>query len=779
MKLRWNLFSVYSSWVIRWRWPVLIISVLIAIIAASGIRFFNFTADYRVYFSPEDPQLIAYNELEYTYTSTENLIFVLQPKEGDIFTRETLGIVQKLTEDVWQIPHVSQVNSITNFQHTEAKDDMLTMDDLVEDAESLSPADLDRIKHVALNELPLVKRLISEDARTAGVLVTFNFPGEDHTLHLPESVAYAEQMLAKLRAEYPEITFALTGIAGMSYAITQASEVDLKTLVPFMYLCIIILMLLLLRSVSATVATLFVVTLSVITAVGIGLWLGVKLTPASTIAPIVILTLAIADCVHILITTTNEMQQGRSKHEALIESLRINTEPVFLTSLTTMIGFLSLNFSDSPPFRDLGNIAAIGVIAAWLFSMTALPALISILPLRVKAQPEARALPMQRFGDFVVRKRKSLLYSMSGLILILMSFIPSIELNDQFVEYFSYSIPFRADTEFAAKHLVGPYQMEFSLSSGESDGISNPEYLKNIEAFAVWLRTQPEVTHVNSYTDILKRINRSMHNDDPAWYRLPDTVNLAAQYLFFYEISVPERHDFISQISSDQSATRLTVTTQNLTSNQIREFKQRAESWLADHAPPTMLTEGTGSTVMFAYFTDRNIRSMLKGTALAFLLIGLTLIIALRNFQLGLVSLVSNFFPVAITFGVWALFVGEMGIIASVITATSLGLIVDDTVHILSKYNRAKHEHCMNTHNAIRYTFSHVGKALWVTTVILAVGFAILSFSSFKINADMGILTAITLIFALMVDFLLLPPLLMRLDHEDKCNCKSCSCEPC
>jgi predicted RND superfamily exporter protein len=166
---------------------------------------------------------------------------------------------------------------------------------------------------------------------------------------------------------------------------------------------------------------------------------------------------------------------------------------------------------------------------------------------------------------------------------------------------------------------------------------------------------------------------------------------------------------------------------------------------------------------------------MLYGTALAFLLIAATLIIALRSVRLGLISLIPNFFPVMITFGLWAIFVGEIGIIASVITATSLGLIVDDTVHVLSKYGRAKREHRLSTHDAVRFSFSHVGTALWVTTVILVAGFAVLGFSPIKINSDLGILTAVTVSLALVLDFLLLPPLLMFIDREPVCACVTCA----
>lgn len=206
---------------------------------------------------------------------------------------------------------------------------------------------------------------------------------------------------------------------------------------------------------------------------------------------------------------------------------------------------------------------------------------------------------------------------------------------------------------------------------------------------------------------------------------------------------------------------------------QIRDFTTRAESRLAEKGLPSMRSKGARTTIMFALFIDRNVRSMLTGTALAFLLIALTLIVALRSLKLGLINLVSNFIPVALTFGLWAILVGEMGIIASVITATSLGLIVDDMVHILSKYRRARREHRLSSHDAIR-SFGHVGTALWATTLILVAGFVVLSFSSFKINSDMGVLTSITLVFALMVDFLLLPPLLMRIEKDEVCGCVAC-----
>ncbi len=768
--------QTYMQRIVRWRWLIIVVSLVLAGIAAYGVRYLQFTSDFRVYFGPKNPELIAFTAFENTYTKTDNILFVLQPREGDIFSRDNLAMVARLTEEAWQIPSAIRVDSITNFQHTEAVGDDLVVADLVENPETLSDAELERARDIALNEPALLNRLISPDGRTTGVVVTLQFPSNDHSVHLPAAVERAMDLAADLRQSRPDVRVALTGLAVMSYTEVEVSRRELETLAPVMDVLIILAMLILLRSASGTLASVLVVTLATASAVGISAWLGMKMQATSAAAPIIILTVAIADSVHILLTAFHEMGHGRSKFDALAESLRVNTEPVFLTSLTTGIGFLSLNFSDAPPLHDLGNISAMGVFAAWVLSMTFLPAMVSILPVRVRRRDPRRRLPMERFGDFVVSRRKPLLFGMTALTLVALAFIPRMQLDDRFVEWFDESLQFRQDTDFAAENLIGPYTLEFSIGAGGSGGISEPAYLARLEAFGDWLQAKPEVTHVASIVDIMKRINKSMHGDDPAWYRLPDRRDLAAQYLLLYEMSLPYGLDLNSQISVDKSASRVTATLTDLTAARMRELADEARDWLRANTPPAMWAEATGPSIMFANLTERNLRSMFVGTAIAFLLIALVLVIALRSVRLGLVSLFSNFTPVIMMFGLWAAFVGEIGVIAAAIAATSLGLIVDDTVHILSKYNRAHREHGLGAHDGIRYAFSHVGTALWVTTVILVAGFAVLTFSDFRFTTRLGLLTAVTLTLALIVDFLMLPPLLMLIDKQKVCSCATCRC---
>ncbi|MDX8412032.1 MAG: MMPL family transporter, partial [Mariprofundaceae bacterium] len=317
-----------------------------------------------------------------------------------------------------------------------------------------------------------------------------------------------------------------------------------------------------------------------------------------------------------------------------------------------------------------------------------------------------------------------------------------------------------------SENLTGIYMIEYSLGAGGEGAVSEPAYQERVEAFATWYRQQPGVLHVNTITDVMKRLNKNMHGDDPAYYRIPNERELAAQYLLLYELSLPFGLDLNNQINVAKSATRFTVTMESLTTQQTLALEARAQNWLRTNAPEPMQVNGASPTIMFTYIAKRNIRSMLTGTTVALVLISFVLIFAVRSLRIGLVSLVPNLVPAAMAFGLWGLLVGKVGLATSVVTSISLGIVVDDTVHFLTKYLRARREHGYDATQAVRYAFHTVGTALWVTSAILVAGFMILSFSGFALNGQMGLLTAIALIFALLADFLFLPPLLMSIDRD-------------
>ncbi len=757
-----------GGWVVRYRWVVILLTLILVALAASGGKYLAFTNNYRVFFSAENPELLAFESLEKKYSKNDNVLFVLEPKGGDVFTPDVLATIEELTEKAWQIPYSSRVDSLSNFQHTEAEEDDLVVRDLFTDAKTLSTEDIAKIKNISMKEPLLFKRLISDRGHVTGVNVTILLPGEDENKETPEVVNFARNIAGEIEQAHPDITVHISGMIMMNNAFGEASRGDMAKLVPISFGIMLIMLIFLTKSFSGTFLTMLVIIFSILAAMGLGGYIGYPITPPSASAPTMILTIAIANSVHIIVTFLHGLQHGETKVKAIQESIRVNLQPVFLASLTTCLGFLSMNFSDAPPFQHLGNFVAIGVACAFILSMTFLPAMMSLFPFWTKQVQNDKDPLMTRFGEFVVNKRILLLWSMIVLSTTLIAFIPKNELNDIFVNYFDETIKYRVDSDYTVDNLTGVYNIEYSLSSGESGGINDPGFLKDVEAFSTWYRSQPETIHVATLTDIMTRLNKNMHGDDPAFYKLPDERNLSAQYLLLYEMSLPYGLDLNNQIDVDKSSIRLIPTLQTLSSNELIDLNRRAYQWLKENTKHIDLSTdpGSGTGLMFANIGSRNIKSMLLGTTIALVMISMILIFAFRSIKIGLISLLPNLVPAALGFGLWGLFVGEVGLALSVVTGMTLGIVVDDTVHFLSKYLRARREGGLSSADAVVYAFSTVGRALMITSFVLIAGFLVLALSSFELNSGMGLLTAIVIAFALLADFLLLPPLLMKFEEK-------------
>lgn len=751
----------FAAAVIKWRWLIIISTFLIVGLIAQGAKNIEFSSNYRVFFSQDNEQLVAFETLQNTYSKSDNILFVIEPESGEVFNRATLAAVKDLTERSWQIPYSTRVDSITNYQHTQAEEDDLLVADLVEFPEE---ADLEFVAQVALNEPLLVRRLISDEGHVTAVNATVQLPQLTEN-EMPEVVAYARDMIAQYEADYPELKVYMTGSVMLGNSFSESAKKDMQSLLPVMLMVIIVTLWLLLRSITGTLSTVVVILLSVISAMGMFGWLGWTLTGPSSGAPTVITTMAVADCVHILVTFLFNMRQGMPKADAMQESIRINFQPVFITSVTTVLGFMTMNFSEVPPFRDLGNTVAMGVIAAFFLSVLFLPALVMVLPVRIKAKKQTSHRAIDGLAQFVIRNRNSVLAGSVLVSFLIIAMIPMNQINDEFIKYFKPAVEFRQDTDFTAENLSGIYTIQYSLVAGESNGISRPQFLQEVEAFSQWLQTLPEVTNVETITEIFKRLNKNMHADDPSYFKLPDNKELAAQYLLLYEMSLPFGLDLNNQLNVDKSSVRILVTLENISSKHTLELEQKIASWLRNN---TSIEEfyGASPNIMFSHIGKRNVDSMVSGVGYALVIICLIMIAVLRSLKLGFLSVIPNVVPIGAAFGIWGLFSGNVGISIGTAVGMILGIVIDDTVHFLSKYQRARREKGYSPEQAVEYAFSTVGTALWVTTFVLCAGFMVLALSDFNMNAYMGIFTAMAIALALIFDFFALPALLLKIDRD-------------
>ncbi len=755
----------FGEWVIAWRWPIIVASLVLVALAASGIARFEFSANYRIFFDGDNPQLLDLEALEKTYGKNENLAFLIVPDDGDATSQNALSATVWLTEAAWRTPYSRRVDSLANFQYTTADGDDLYVRDLI-DPQTLDDAEVRKqIRAIALSDPRIAGSILGRGGDVSVVNVTLEPPEEGLLEAVAEVTGYARKVAGEGEQRFPGIDLRIVGTVMVSQTFVEASVDSQKIFLPASLVLMAVILGLLVRSWTGVAATGLVIVFSILVSLGGGVWLGLPFSPPISPAPTIVLMIVVANCVHLLVALQQRLRAGDSKNEAIVESLRYNLHPVFLASLTTALGFLSMNFSEVPPYRHLGNFIAIGIVASFTLSVTFLPALISLLPFRARPERKLGAVTIERLANTVLRYRTALFVTWLVIVPVMLTAIPRNELSDVLVHFFDEGTEFRQDTDFMDEHLSGNTLLEYSLHAPEEGGATHPDFLTEIARFAEWYREQPPVRHVAVITDTFQQLNMSMHGDDPAAYRLPESQELAAQYLLLYELSLPQGLDMNNQIDRSRSATRVSVSAETLSSREVLELNSHANAWLAENASDITEINSTGPAALFAYIGQRNIRAMLIGTVLVLVAISAILLIALQSIRLGLISIVPNLVPAALGFGVWGLTVGQVGLSLSVVVAMTVGIVVDDTVHFLSKYQRARREYGQAPEQAIHYAFDTAGRALLTTTLVLVAGFLIFVFSPFVPTAQVGVLTALIIGFALVADLTLLPALLMLVDR--------------
>ena len=366
----------YTNNIIQYHKWIIFISLLFVIAFGTGAKNLSTTSDFNIYFSDNNPQLVAFKNLEKTYGKQDSLSFFIQPNNKNIFTQENLTLIFELTEKAWDIPFATRVNSLTNYQHTAVDGDDLNTDYLLDNPDLLNPEKIKTIKHIILNEPSLLNLLTDKDGQVTGITVRLTMP-KDISKANTETVLAARELREQFAQRYPDVKINLGGSSVAGVSLSDAVASDMSTLVIGSYMIIIVTLIFLLRSLRGMIATLLLITFSIIMTMGIYGWFNNTLAPVAGWVSSIIMTIAVADSVHVLISYFHSIRNGMNRNDALRESLRINLHPIFITSLTTIIGVLCLNFSDSPPFQDLGNMVALGVFIAFVLSMTLLPALIT------------------------------------------------------------------------------------------------------------------------------------------------------------------------------------------------------------------------------------------------------------------------------------------------------------------------------------------------------------------------------------------------------------------
>ncbi|MGO1072540.1 efflux RND transporter permease subunit [Lysobacter sp. CA199] len=763
------LLRAYAAWVTSHPWWVLLGSVLFAAALSAGMAQLTFRSDSRVFFAQTNPDLLALDKFEATYGRDDTLVFVVGARDGDLFTAKRLAAINELTDAAWKLPDVKRVDSLTNFQRALAVGDDIQIDQLARSGDRLSDQDAARLKSEALKEPLLVGRMLAGDARLGLVAVNFRFDPKTVSDQTLTAMTAGKKLVEDFAKRHPDLEVGLSGSIALDHAFVEASTFDSSVLLPAMVLVLLGIIVFVLRSAAGALATLCVITLGTLSALGTAALLGVPLSSPSVIAPNIILTIACCDCIHLCSGMMRLRREGLSRRDAVREVLTECWWPVTLTTITTSIGFLSLVFSAVPPFAHLGIIVALGSVLTWALTVTFLPALLCVLPWKGSAKTLPAETLSIRVAGMVMKRPRQVLAVVVVAAATLSAFAFTNRLDDRYVRYFDDSYSFRQATDRLNQELGGFYTLEFSLDAGEADGIARNDYLLQVDRFAQWLRTQPGVTHVHGLPDIMKTVNRAMNGGDQSQYRLPESRDTSAQYLALYEMSLPFGTDLKNQLTADKRSSRLSVNLDDMSTAAMADLQARAQAW-AEHNTPLIAASarGTGTSLLFAHIGNRNIQEMLKGVFSGVLVVWLIFLIAFRSIGLSIIGTIANFVPSLATLGAWALVNGEVGMAVATVASVTFGVVVDDTIHMLTTYSRLRREEGLSAEAAVRGAFEIVGPGMIAMTLALSSGFACLAFSGFQINAWMGLMASVTILIAVLFDLLFIPSILLAFRGEKR-----------
>ena len=760
--------ETFAEKIIQYRYLSILFCLVLLIASFRGVGGIAFSPDMEQFFPEDYPISENHAHIEDTFYSSDSVIIAIGVDEGTVFNPRILNLIEEITDKAWSTPHSIRVDSLSNFSFVRAEVDDLIVEPFIEESLEWDQKKINERSTLIEKEEQAYGTILSKDKKTTFINISIDAPREDVEKEYAESMEHIFAFMDPLKKEYPEADMRYAGIVYIEYLSPLIVKAEMPILIPTLLFVILLSLFILLRNVVAVISSLVVIIFSVVTAVGILGHFNSTVSQPFLMVPILVATLAVADCVH-LFNVYFQSKLEKNAKDSIIKSLRLNLEPLLLTSLTTSIGFLCLNLAPIPALRVVANGIVIGVVAAFVFSIFFLAPLMSFFNVKASSQIENQTKLSKRVGQFSLKNRKKIIWLVPLFSAFLMSFIPLNETKDNPMEFYSERFTSVAeDTKWLAKRLGGTFLVTYEYVS--EDLVSDPEYLRQLDEFTTWLENQDEVLSVNSLSKIIKNLNRTLNGDDQSWYVIPQDSELVAQYLFFYEMSLPFGLDLTSTINQERTSTKVTVSLKEIDSKAFIEFYDRVDDYASLSIVSGNLSGGGGTRSVMAFMGMLLAEQLMYALIIGFIVITLAIALFYRSLSAGLITAIPNILPIGVAFGIWGIFSSNVSMLVSLGIGCTLGIVVDFSVHFLSKYLYARRSLSLSAEESVLYAFETVGFPLTIMTVSLCMGFAVLFLASFMPLRGFAGITMISFVAALIIDLLLFPAVLIAWDGEKKYN---------
>jgi len=741
----------------------LFLSFLFLAALAPGLASFAEKYDVRIWFRETDPLIKTLNSFERQFGNDESIVVVLHAPDG-LFKPGPAKVLREITEKLWIVPEVIRVESLSNFNYTSVEEDDIIIEPFFpEIGEELSAEFLEKKKKQALSHKTMPNYLVSVDGKAAMIFARL-VPTLDGSPNYEVIVRESKKIVDEY-IDNTEVELHIVGEAAVNDAFRSVANRDGAIFLPTLFALIIVFLLFTFRSVVAMLLPLGVTIVSLIMTFGLCFYAGYTYNNILSILPAILIAISIADSVHVLVTYFNFRGEGHDGKRAAYLSLHKNLVPTFLTSVSTMIGFFSLTYTELIPVRQLGVLAGVGCFFAWVMTIFMMGPLLYYVPFKVPKHfkrltgaGEGGIHPFAiKLTEFLSDHKGKIIISMSFFALFSLYLATKININSNPYEYFSYNQPIRKANDFVKEVFGGNTGPEFVIDSGKDDGIKDPIFLAKVEKFKSWVNDREYVNKTVDIIDIIKDTNKNLYGGREEEYRIPDTQKEIAEQLFLYGMSLPQGMDLNNRMTLTKDKMRMSVlwsiydTRGWLT--HVSELEEKGRELGLD-------IKATGKFYLFQRMMDYIVHTFIISISMAMFLVALLMMLVFKSFKIGLISLIPNVLPLVFGAAIMVIAGVNLNIGSALVFSVCLGIAVDDTIHFLSNYYHFKEEG-LPEKKVIATIFTYTGSALMVTTMILASGFGIYYFGDFIPNENFGMLCAFVLTGALFIDMIFLPALLM------------------
>ena len=768
---KWVHFIIHRPWL------ALAAGIILMLALGSGGKSLAPDFSFRVWFTQHDPLIKEFDAFERRFGNDDRSVVIVHSPSG-VFDKETVTLLNELTEAMWRVPNVIRVDSLANFNWVHAEEEDLLVEPLLPDDEELTPEFLAARKKIALAHETLPNYLVNKDATVALLFATVKpaiggSPDYESFLNGAEGPdgkrLEGVRNLAK-RFSTGDHSIMTTGGPEISQSFKEAADVDIKGILPWVLALTFVLLFVLFRRLSGIFVPLTVIIASIMASMGVGGWFGCSINNMTAMVPQVLIAIVVADVVHILVSFYRPYDQGMDKLEALRYALDKNYVPTLLTSASTAIGFFSFSQAQIVPIAQLGIMAGIGTLLAWLFTYLIAGPLVRLCPIKQK-QKSANADYVSKSSPFSDRaalwlenNRRWVLGISAVALLATFGVASKTKVNSDPYMYFPKDHQMNIATTFLEDKLGGATTIEIVLDSGKEDGFKNPAFLAKVNQFQDWLDTQSYVTSNTSIVDILKSMNRSLNGDKKEAYVLPDTREGIAQQFLLYTMSVPQGMDVNDRVTVKSDAIRMTSAWDIHDSATVINAIDAVEAKAADLGLNAHIT---GKAQLWQRMNPYVVNTFVVSITVAIVVMSLLMIVVFRSVYLGSLAMLPNLLPLILGAALLVLIGQNLDMGAVIAFSFCLGIAVDDTVHFMANYARLTREG-KSPRESVAHIFTHTVPALLTTTIILVVAFGAFIFASFLPNRNFGLFVSVILSMALIADVTLLPALLMTKQEPEK-----------